>query len=505
MISPQQHRKLMNSYENEPNLTRAAVRAGVDPKTASRYVNGAPGPLEASMERHWRTHADAFLEVWPEVVATLSREPELQAKTLFAHLQRLHPGKFIPGQRRSFERRVRAWKIQNGVEPAVVFMQAHRPGERLQLDWWDANELEISIAGVPYKHKLVAVVLPFSNWQWARPCRSESFLSLKGGLQAALWELGAAPAICQTDQSSTATHPKGKGRHGREFNERYLSVVAHYGMRAATIAVRKPEQNGDVESGHHHLKDALLDALRLRGDHDFPALADYEQWLCVVLHERNVPRQPELLQELAVMQSLPALRLPEYEELSALVSREALVRVGRQAYSVPARYIGQRVRVRMEELWLRFYFGAQCIERVERQAGSSQGVYVNWRHVLPQLLRRPGAMLRWRHRASLFPSAVWRQSFDILVERHGERRGEREYLRLLELALEHGLPAIETELVSLGVNLTLDALRARFGTITDEHRAKIIPVDFHADLSCYDLFLSGTLNVIPLAPEENAG
>ena len=135
MISPQQHRKLMNSYQNEPNLTRAAMRAGVDPKTARSYVHGAAGPLEGATARHWRTHADLFTEVWPGVAAELAREPDLQAKTLFAHLQRLHPGRFLPGQRRSFERRVRAWKLAHGAEPAVIFLQAHRPGEHLQLDW----------------------------------------------------------------------------------------------------------------------------------------------------------------------------------------------------------------------------------------------------------------------------------------------------------------------------------------------------------------------------------
>jgi hypothetical protein len=32
--------------------------------------------------------------------------------------------------------------------------------------------------------------LPYSNWEWAITCRSESALSLKNGLQASLWALG---------------------------------------------------------------------------------------------------------------------------------------------------------------------------------------------------------------------------------------------------------------------------------------------------------------------------
>lgn len=493
MISPQQYRKLMKTHNKAPNVSRAAMHAGIDRKTARKYLNGAPGPEEPHPVRHWRTHPDAFEEVWLEVERELVRDPQLQAKTVFEELLRRHPGKFVPGQRRSFERRVRRWKLTHGKEAQLVFVQEHRPGERLQLDWWDAVELGILIGGEPYRHKLVTVVLPYSNWQWAKPCRSESFLSLKSGLQAALWELGAAPVYCQTDQSSTATHPKGKGQKGREFNERYLSLLAYYHLRPATIAVATPEQNGDVETGHRHLKDALFQALSLRGSREFPNLASYEEWLKTVLRGRNALREKALAEELPVMQALPLERLPEYDELAAYVSREALVRVGRQAYSVPARYIGERVRVRMEELWLSFYWGEELIERVERQPGVRKGVFVNWRHVLPQLLRRPGAMLRWRHRASLFPNALWRRAFDLLLEQSGQRRGEREYLRLLELALEHGQERVEAELTQMGDTLSITAIRERFGVSAEDPAAKIIVVDFQADLQSYDGLLSPEL------------
>jgi hypothetical protein len=492
MISPQQYRKVMKSYSKCKKVGQAAQCAGIDRKTARKYVQGARGPEEPRERRDWRTHPDAFVDVWREVEEQLRQEPELQAKTLFTELQRRHPGKFLLKQRRSFERRVRRWKLEHGKEPPVVFRQEHRPGEALQLDWWDANELAIEVAGEAYRHKLVAAVLPHSNWQWARPARSESFLSLKSGLQSALWELGKAPRICQTDQSSTATHAKGKGQRGREFNERYLGFLAHYQMKPRTIALGSPEQNGDVESGHRHLKDALDQALRMRGSRKFESVEGYEHWLTEVLRERNSERREALEKELEQMQELPAIRLPEYEELTAWVNREALVRVGRQAYSVPARYIGQQVRVRMEEGWLSFYCGQHCIERTPRQPGTGQGVYVNWRHVLPQLRRKPGAMTRWRHRASLFPSGTWRRAFDQMLDREGERRAEREYLGLLSLALDHGVGPVESLLsasIAQGIPWTLEQVRAALGCEPSASPDKVIMVDFQADLSGYDTLL----------------
>ncbi|MGB9277007.1 MAG: ATP-binding protein, partial [Terrimicrobiaceae bacterium] len=83
---------------------------------------------------------------------------------------------------------------------------------------------------------------------------------------------------------------------------------------------------------------------------------------------------------------------------------------------------------------------------VERHRGS-QGVYVDWRHVLPQLLRKPGAFARWRHREHMFPSRMWRELYDALLSRQSGGRAEREYLGMLALALEHGLEKIEEKIL----------------------------------------------------------
>ena len=89
----------------------------------------------------------------------------------------------MPEQRRSFERRVRSWKDRYGSEPELFFTQEHRAGERLDRWSLSCRELGVRMGGEAFFHKLVHVVLPFSNWEWARVCYSESFLSLKIGLQ----------------------------------------------------------------------------------------------------------------------------------------------------------------------------------------------------------------------------------------------------------------------------------------------------------------------------------
>jgi hypothetical protein len=47
--------------------------------------------------------------------------------------------------------------------------------------------------------------------------------------------------------------------------------------------------------------------------------------------------------------------LPEYEEEEVRVNPEAIARVGKQGYSVPARWAGRRLRARISETTIAFY------------------------------------------------------------------------------------------------------------------------------------------------------
>jgi hypothetical protein len=232
----------MKQYQLENHIGRSAIKAGIDPKTASKYIDGAAGPEELRGERGWRTRPDASAEVWPGVEEMLFREPELQAKVIFEALLETEPGKFSDRQRRSFERRVRAWKRRHGPKRELFFTQDHQSGERLQLDWMHCEKLEIELGEEErFDHLLVHVVLPYSNWE-ARVCYSESYLSLKSGLQNALVALGRCPRYCQSDQSSTATHVRGGGsrRSGRDYNARYLGLLAHDELKPAVIGIGEP-------------------------------------------------------------------------------------------------------------------------------------------------------------------------------------------------------------------------------------------------------------------------
>ena len=487
MINQQQLTRLVTEFQREGNLTMSAMKAGMDPKTARKYVRAGKERLEARGPRTWRTCPDPLAAVWPRAEEYLRAAPELEAKALFEHLLE-SPGEALQeGQLRTFQRRVRQWRLEHGAEPEVIFAQEHRPGEVMQVDWTHAKELGVSIAGQPLDHRLCHAVLPYSNWQWVMRCQSESMLSLRQGLQAALHRLGKVPEILQIDNSSAATHQISEGGK-REFNAEFLSLVEHYGLVPRTIGIQCPNQNGDVESHNGHLKRRLTQHLLLRGSRDFASEGDYDQFIQDALMRANRGRVEKVAEELALMRELPPTRLCEYDEVDCRVSSHSTIRVKQVTYSVPAKFIGLRLRARVSEQAVAVYHGADCIAELPRSR--DRRAVIDYRHIIQALLRKPGAFARYRHREELFPEVTYRSAHDQLVRDHGQRPGELEYLRLLKLTAE------------LGIVAELGRLRELVGAgsppwRTESVRQFLCPtlvvtlVDRPVDLSVYDALLGG--------------
>ncbi len=129
MIKDGQVRKLRRLLDAGEFLVVAARRTGMDEKTARKYRDSQGLPSELAKPRTWRTREDPFEEVWPEVLARLEAEPKLRAFTLLEWLQEKYPGRFPDSQRRTLERRVRAWRAARGPNREVMFPQVHFPGD----------------------------------------------------------------------------------------------------------------------------------------------------------------------------------------------------------------------------------------------------------------------------------------------------------------------------------------------------------------------------------------
>ena len=411
--------------------------------------------------RDWLTRDDHFAEVWPEVEAWLRQTPGLWVGTLFERLQEAYPGRFKPGQLRTLYRRVRRFRALHGDDRAyeVFFPQQHRPGEAAQTDFTHTTELALTLAGEPYSPLLCHVVLPYSNWQWASRCRSESFLALKHGLQEALFRLGRVPEWHQTDHSTGATHRVRTGQ--RAFNTEYLDLMAHLGMKPRTIAVGKKEQNGTVEAQNGAFKRLLRQRLLCRGGHDFASEEAFDSWLAQALQKENNRRQPRLQEELAMMKPLTVPRLPAFKELEAWVSQNSTINVLGNLYSVPPRLMRQKLRVRIDENHLRVFYADTLVQEMPRLTGRSHHAIDDW-PVIWSLVQKPGALASSRYREALFPTLVFRRAYEALQSTYPGTSGDAHYLRILHLAAS----TQETD-VHTALELLLDA-----GQVPEAERVK---------------------------------
>lgn len=425
-------------------LSRAALKSGMNEKTARKYRNGGKLPSELQAAHTWRTRSDPFADVWDEVRRRLEAHPGLQAKTLFADLQRRHPDRWADGQLRTLQRKIKVWRALEGPAKEVFFPQRHHPGELAASDFCRLNDLGITLARQPFPHLLYHFVLTYSNWETGSICFSESFESLSHGVQSALWELGGVPQRHRTDSLSAALHPLTQGNSAEVFTQRYQALLAHYGLTGERIQPGQAHENGDIEQRHHRFRVALEQALLLRGYRDFADRQEYERFLQTLFAQLNAGRKARLEEERALLRPLPPARQDATRSLQVRVGPSSTIRVVNNTYSVHSRLIGERVEVRMGAEHLEVWYAQQCIDRLPRVRGRLQH-RIEYRHLIDWLVRKPGAFAGYRYRDALFPSSRFRMAYDALTATR-PATADREYLALLHLAAKESEQGVEDAL-----------------------------------------------------------
>jgi hypothetical protein len=188
--------------------------------------------------------------------------------------------------------------------------------------------------------------------------------------------------------------------------------------------------------------------LVLRGSHDFPSVDDYQRWVREIIErEHNALLGDKLAEERGHLRPLPPTALPAYTALTVKVRRWSTIRVLNQTYSVPARLIGERVRVLLHHDHLEVYFAGNLVERLARVRGR-RTTRIDYHHVISSLVKNPGAFARYRWREELFPSLVFRRAYDALRGFHGDR-ADAKYVRILYLAAVSGEAVIERTLTEV--------------------------------------------------------
>lgn len=479
---------MLRERKNGKTLEQAAARANMSVPTARKYLRAAKLPSALKSPRTYLTHPNPFDTDWPWVEAQLRRDPALQAKTLFTVLCEEHPDHYTTGQLRTFQRHVAKWRALHGPERDVIFEQVHQPGRLAQSDFTHMDDLGVTLAGSAFPHLLFHLVLTYSNVEAVTICFSESFESLAEGLESCLWQSGGVPQQHRTDNLSAAVQTIAPGGQ-RTWTDRYTALMQHYGMTPSTNNPGEAHENGDVEQAHFRFKEAVDQALRVRGSRDFVDRAAYANWLQELVRKRNATRQTRWSDDLAALRPLPKTPLHPCRELHLVVSRFSTIRVLHNTYSVPSRLIGTTLTVRVRAEVLELYVGTTCALTLPRLSGRFQA-RIDYHHLIFSLIRKPGAFAQYRYRDELFPSLIFRTLYDTLVERQ-PAHADREYLRILHLAASTSEGDVEAALLLLRESCSTPTFDAVRQLVNSSQAPQFPPLSRpQLDFQVYDALLS---------------
>lgn len=445
----------------------AAARSGMSERSARRAEQSSTLPSQMP-RRYWSSRPDPFADVWDrEVVPLLEGAPTLMAITLLRKLQDDHPDRFPDGMLRTLQRHVRHWRALKGPGKEVFFPQDHAPGQQGLSDFTAMGKLCITIAGAVFAHILYHFVLAFSRWEYVEVVEGgESFEALSRGLQNALWQAGGAPKEHRTDSLSAAFKNLAEEE---DFTVRYTALLEHYGLAGTRNNRGVSHENGSVESSHRYLKEAIEQALLLRGHRDFDDRAAYDGFVREVVMRRNRRNAAAFRVERGQLQDLPLRRTTDFVEEQAMVTRSGTFTVRAVLYSSPSRLIGHLLKVRLYADRLDCYLSGALVltlVRGARAANSTRGRQLDYRHFVDSLKRKPQAFKGLVYRDDLFPREAYRRTWEQLELKLPTRQACQAIVALLEMAAQDGVEAVLAQrldaLLAAGVVPDVKRLREEF-------------------------------------------
>lgn len=433
-ITDQQIRLYMSERKQGRTQEAAAAKASISERSARRIDRGDL-TLQATPKRHWRTRKDPLAEIWgSKLVPMLEANPGLLPMTLLEYLCDNYPGRYDDRILRTLQRRIKSWKVQHGPDKEVMFRQIKEPGRLGISDFTQLKNVAITLLGQTFPHLLFHYRLPFSGWCYVKVnCGGESFTALSTGLQNALWRSGGVPLEHRTDSLSAAFNNLAEKE---ELTHRYQDLCRHYGLQATRNNPGLSHENGAIESPHGHLKRRIEQALLLRGSADFTSLEEYQVFIDAVVSKMNRRCHSRFQEELSHLQDLPKRRTQDYAEHRVLISSSSTFALKRVTYTVPSRFIGERLYVQLYDERLELFHGHEPVLTLPRvyAVKTQRGRRVDYRHVIDSLVNKPQAFRYSQLRDDLLPSPDYHKIWQHVDQTLPPHKACRYIVRLLHLA-----------------------------------------------------------------------
>lgn len=432
-------------FREKVRIREIARRTGLSKNTVKKYLRDEvvepvyPDRVNTSKLDPYRDQLVAWLKAEP-------RKPRRERQTLRA-MHKTLKGLGYGGDYSRLTEFVRRWRHEQGqVRKDVYVPLTFAPGEAMQFDW---STEYADLGGTTVKLKVAQATLCYSRMALRVAYYSEAHEMLFDAHWRALSFFGGIPSRAIYDNMKTAVTGKGIGKV-RIVNPRFTAMMSHYLLDPDFCNLAAGWEKGRVEK---KVQDGRKKLFVPRPS--FPNLEALNAWLkeqCLVLAEETRHREfPDrtvaqvYAEEKARLMPLPPA-FDGFIEHPVRVSPTCLVTFERNRYSVHAAHANRWASLRAYADRIVVVSDGEVVAEHARCFDRSNTAF-DWRHYLPVLARKPGALRNGAPFEELPAPLLHLQH--LLMRRLG---GDREMADILAQVPVHGLEA-----VLVAVELALEA------------------------------------------------
>src|SRR5215217_7242695 len=318
---------ILDLHRQGLSVSAIARRTGLDRKTVRRYVERGLEPPVYGPRQPRGTLLDPFSRYLRERVAAF---PELTGR-------RLHREPRDLGYTGGYTRLTDFLRdIRPAAAPGFERRFETAPGQQAQVDFAQFRTGFSDEPGVVRIVWLFSLVLGHSRVLWARFVAHQDLPTVLRCHVAAFEALGGVPAEILYDRMRAAV--TGEDTRGIAYNRTLIECARHYGFLPKACRAYRPQSKGKVERPFRYVREDFFLARSFRDLDDLNA--QFEAWRTTVANARVHATTRRVVEE-HFAEERPALIVHPAIPYSAVlaverrVSREGMVSVGGNLYSVP--------------------------------------------------------------------------------------------------------------------------------------------------------------------------
>jgi hypothetical protein len=314
------------------------------------------------------------------------------------------------------------------------------PGEAYQFDW--STEV-VEMASAMVKVKVAHFVLCHSRrtFSYAYPCETQEMVF--DAHVRAFEFYGGVPRRGIYDNMKTAVQKILRGR-GREWNPAFERLCAHYRIEPAACNPGSGWEKGRVERRVQIDRERFFSPIP-----KVNSLGELNERLASQVRMYNRTKAHPTMKE----KTIEAVYEEEKGHLLACptpfmgarcrdvkVSTTCLATFDRNSYSVECQYAGKIVQCKAYADRLVFIYRGKEIARHERHFGRDR-TYYHWRHYLPLLIRKPGALRNGAPFVQMELPEELRTVQRHLQEKHAS--GGKEFVQILSYVARTSMESVQ--------------------------------------------------------------